>query len=63
MNCNPCEVNWLDPEQAKESSDYEKYIEDLRGIEQQVNFYRGFHQPPTDEEYCRLWEERLNIIS
>ena len=56
---NPCEVNWLDPEPDRESSDYTKYIEELREINSQVNFvnmYKGFHQPPTEEEYHRLWE-------
>ena len=52
-------MNWLDPEPAKESSDYEQYIEELREIEQRqrADIYRGFHQPPTEEEYDRLWEE------
>jgi hypothetical protein len=47
---NPCEVNWLDPEPDRDSSDYDEYIEELRQIEQ-VNQYRGFHQPPSEEEY------------
>jgi hypothetical protein len=53
---HPCEVNWLDPEPDKESSDYGKYIEELQKIERDVNrsSYRGFHQPPTEEEYIRL---------
>ena len=25
---------------------------------EEVDVYRGFHQPPTEEEYRRLWEER-----
>ncbi len=52
----PCEVNWLDPEPDKERSDYGKYIEELQEIERDVNrsMYRGFHQPPTEEEYIRL---------
>jgi hypothetical protein len=50
----PCEVNWLDPEPDRESSDYKEYIESLRQIESQVTTYRGFHQPPTEEEYHRL---------
>jgi len=50
----PCEVNWLDPEPDSESSDYEKYIEELQVIQRQVGLYRGFHQPPTEEEYHRL---------
>ena len=51
---NPCEVNWLDPEPDRESSDYDEYIEDLQVINSQVGLYRGFHQPPTEEEYLRL---------
>jgi hypothetical protein len=58
-NGNPCEVNWLDPEPDKESGDYGKYTEDLQKIESRVNFYRGFHQPPTEEEYRRLDEEEV----
>ncbi len=52
-----CEVNWLDPEPDIESSDYEEYTEALRKIEDQVTMYRGFHEPPTEEEYNRLYEE------
>jgi len=54
---NPCEVNWLDPEPEIESSDYEKYIEELEQINRRVHMFRGFHQPPTEEEYIRLSEE------
>ncbi len=54
---NPCEVNWLDPEPDRDSSEYEIYVEELRKM-RQVNFYRGFHQPPTEEEYRRLCEGR-----
>ncbi len=52
-----CEVNWLDPEPDRESSDYAKYIEELQEINCKVNMYKGFHQPPTEEEYNRLYEE------
>ncbi len=51
-----CEVNWLDPEPDIESDDYLRYIEELQVINSQVNFYKGFHQPPTEEEYNRLCE-------
>ncbi len=54
---NPCEVNWLDPEPDRESSDYGQYIEELQEIENEMESFRGFHQPPTEEEYHRLWEE------
>jgi hypothetical protein len=54
---NPCEVNWLDPEPDRDSSDYGKYIEELQEINSEVHMFRGFYQPPTEEEYHRLWEE------
>jgi hypothetical protein len=53
-----CEVNWLDPEPDRESSDYEKYTKELQEIERKVDIYRGFHQPPTEEEHDRHWSER-----
>ncbi len=53
----PCEINWLDPEPATGSSDYEKYAEELQKIEGEVPMYRGLHEPPTEEEYLRLWGE------
>ncbi len=55
---NPCEVNWLDPEPDRDSSDYEKYTEELQGVEREVHrFYKGWYQPPTEEEYNRRREE------
>jgi hypothetical protein len=50
-------VNWLDPEPDKESSAYEEYIKELQKIEEKGKFYRGLHQPPTEVEYKRRWEE------
>ncbi len=50
-----CEVNWLDPEPDRESGDCAKYIEELQQINAQVGLYRGCHQPPTEEEYNRLY--------
>jgi hypothetical protein len=58
-DCDPCEVNWLDPEPDRESSHYAKYMEELQGIESQVKMYRGFHQPPTEEEYNSLLDEEV----
>jgi len=52
-----CEVNWLDPEPDKDSSDYAKYVEELREIEH-LSFYEGFHQPPTQEEYIVLCQDQ-----
>ena len=44
-------MNWLDPEPDADSSDYEEYIEKFQKVENNVNVYHGFHQPPTEEEY------------
>jgi hypothetical protein len=49
-----CEINWLDSEPSRESSDYGAYIERLQNIKRYINFYRGYYQPPTQEEYRRL---------
>jgi hypothetical protein len=56
MRNEPCEVNWLDPEPDRKSIDYEEYIARLQEINEndEVKLYRGFHQPPTEEEYNRL---------
>ena len=59
---NACEVNWLDPEPDKGSSDYGKYIQDLQDLERNVNFFRGFYQPPSREEYYRMCEEEYNRL-
>jgi hypothetical protein len=55
-----CEVNWLDPEPSRDRSDYAEYIQDLQEMERQVNLYRGYYQPPSEEEYNRLYEEYYN---
>jgi hypothetical protein len=59
LHRNPCEVNWLDPEPDRESSQYAKYIKELQVIESQVNMYRGYHEPPTEAEYDGLWGQLL----
>jgi hypothetical protein len=52
-----CEIHWLDPEPDRESGDYEAYIEELHRIERHnIGFYRGYHQPPTEDQYRRLCE-------
>jgi hypothetical protein len=51
-------VIWLDPEPDRERSDYQEYIRRLRQIDDDVYLYKGYHQPPTEEEYHRLCEER-----
>ncbi len=56
--CHSCEINWLDPEPDRENDGYQAYVETLEHITQKsINIYRGYHQPPTEEEYRRLCRE------
>ncbi len=59
FNVSACEVIWLDPEPGSESSDYEKYIEELQKIEGEVNLFEGYQQPPSEHEYRSLSEARF----
>jgi len=52
INC--CEINWLDPEPDRESDDYIEYIHHLDALQDEMTFYRGYYQPPTEDEYYRL---------
>jgi hypothetical protein len=54
---DPFEVNWLEPEPDKESSEYRNYIHQLKYIAE-PDLYKGLHQPPTREDYMTLigWE-------
>mmetsp|Transcript_4740 Transcript_4740/g.7193 ORF Transcript_4740/g.7193 Transcript_4740/m.7193 type:complete len:463 (+) Transcript_4740:242-1630(+) len=54
--CHSCEINWLDPEPSSESSDYEAYTEEMHGIQQHINFYKGYYEPPNERQYRRLCE-------
>jgi len=49
-----CEMNWLDPEPEKESSDHEEYTLKLQAMQEKIDLYRGFQQPPTEAEYNRI---------
>jgi hypothetical protein len=55
--CDSCEINWLDPEPAGEDDGYEAYVEKLTSIQRAISVYRGYRQPPTEEEYRRLCRE------
>ena len=48
-----CEINWLDPEPSRESNDYDAFIAELHQVEgrSRLNYFRGYLQPPTEEEY------------
>ena len=49
-----CKVNWLDPEPATESEEYQLYCSELRRETSDIGMYKGYHQPPTEEEYRGL---------
>jgi len=51
-----CEINWLDPEPSSESSDHEAYIEDLQRIQHGIDCFSGYYDPPTEQQYHRLYE-------
>jgi hypothetical protein len=59
-SCQSCEINWLDPEPDRGSDDYDTYMIQLSNIEQEIDFFRGYHQPPTAEEYNRLCREHIS---
>jgi hypothetical protein len=52
-----CEINWFEPEPERESNGYENYTRRLNALQEEIDFYRGYNQPPTEEEYYRLCEE------
>jgi hypothetical protein len=49
-----CETHWLDPEPMPSDDDYATYQEEVKSVERNVGFYRGFLKPPTEEEYQEL---------
>jgi hypothetical protein len=64
-SCNdkPCEVNWLDPEPEPESDsrEYEDYVSDYQRMQDEIGLYRGYYEPPTEEQYTLLYEEHVGI--
>ena len=57
------EINWLDPEPSRESNTYDIYINELQKLERrrrtQLECFRGYYQPPTEEEYIGIYNELL----
>eukprot|EP00984_Skeletonema_dohrnii_P002901 scaffold983_cov96-Skeletonema_dohrnii-CCMP3373.AAC.8 len=51
VESNSCEINWLEPEPDRESSNYEDYMLQLSSLQKEITFYRGYHNPPTEDEY------------
>ncbi len=59
----PCEVNWLDPEPESGGIGYEDYVADYQRIQGEISrLYRGYYEPPTEEQYTLLYEEYLAEI-
>ena len=54
-----CEINWLEPEPDRGSSDYEEYCYQLRSLPEEISFFSGYHNPPTADEYYQLLNELL----
>ena len=59
-----CEINWLDPEPGRDSNEYQAYIEEMQRIEHEhINpeffDFRGYTEPPTEEEYQSLHRDYL----
>mmetsp|Transcript_19978 Transcript_19978/g.33819 ORF Transcript_19978/g.33819 Transcript_19978/m.33819 type:complete len:187 (-) Transcript_19978:1333-1893(-) len=52
-----CEINWLNPEPSSDISGYQTYTEELLRVERNIDFYRGYYEIPTEDEYHRLCEE------
>lgn len=58
-----CEVNWIDPEPDRRSSEYRSYSRGLHRIQRNAMFYSGYWEPPTEEEYWRLCSRyRANLF-
>ena len=46
-----CEINWFDPEPEEGSSKHEEYVSGLKFYRNDnVDFFKGFYGPPTEEE-------------
>jgi hypothetical protein len=49
-----CEIKWLEPEPDRESSGYEDYTCKLNALQEEIDCYKDYDQPPTHDEYQRL---------
>ena len=45
-----CEPVWLDPEPDPSDEGYDVYLKELKDIERDVEFFKGFTSPPTLDE-------------
>ncbi len=61
IRTNSCEINWLDAEPGRESSDYAVYNQELQSLQEDVFCFEGHHQPPSEVDYKRLCEDFYDI--
>jgi hypothetical protein len=52
-----CEAIWLDPAPHPSDESYDDYLSELKAVDADVSFYRGFFAPPSQEEHRRRNEE------
>ncbi len=54
-----CEINWLEPEPEIQGSDLENYNRQLRFLRNETNYFSGFYNPPTEDEFNQLYDAYL----
>ena len=58
---NSCEINWIDPEPDRDSSNYDEDVRELQSIQEDIFCFEGYHEPPSQDDYKRLCEEFYGI--
>jgi len=54
VNGGSCETNWIDPAPNPSDVNYDVYLKELKEIERDVDFFKGFFKPPTQQEHLQL---------
>ena len=54
MSGGSCEAQWFDAEPNPSDDNYDVYLKELKEIEKDVGFYKGFVTPPSQEEHLEL---------
>ena len=49
-----CEPQWFDAEPNPSDDNYDVYLKELKEVEKDVGFYKGFVTPPSQEEHLEL---------
>ncbi|KAL3934212.1 MAG: hypothetical protein SGBAC_010024, partial [Bacillariaceae sp.] len=53
-----CETHWFDPEPNPSGPEYDIYVKEVEDVQRGVEFYAGFHVPPTQMEHDELNRRR-----